>query len=288
MKRSLILFGAVVVAACSSPGAAVRTSRPPQPRGVNVPGTPEPERLSALADLDPVWVTRTQLAGMNNGKRMFARNRMLGITGASTRENSRPIVLLLGDRSGSQGLDTDRDGITDAAELIIGSDPNNFDTDGDTIPDGFEIFGTGTLPTRADSDGDGTPDNVELDLDDPTIYADTDGDGLMDGQERASFATDPTSIDSDGDGFGDDLEFRFGTAMNDPNDLDEDADGDGEPDDFEMANGTDPMSADSDASDIDGDDLPDWLDEDTLEAARVQGRRSAIPAGSVRVGDGNV
>ncbi len=244
-----------------------------------VPGPASMELTTALADLPAMWVVRAQLAGLYDGKTAFVRNRTRGTTGASTQANSHPIVVTLGNRSGSHGADADRDGISDSAEMAIGSDPNNADSDGDTIPDGFEVFGTGTLPNAADSDGDGMADNVELALDDPATYSDTDGDALLDGQERALFGTNPATGDSDSDGMGDDAEYFFGTAMNDAMHPTTDADGDGAPDEFEMANGTSPSSADSHMADTDGDSVPNWLDRDALVGARVRGRAAAVPAG---------
>jgi len=270
--------------ACETPAPPrrqPRTAQAPAPRGPTPRITPSQQRVSALSDLDPVWVERTRIANMYDGAEAYVRNRDRGATGPATRANTHPTRVILGDRSGSRGPDRDRDGLSDEAEMRIGTNPDNPDTDGDTLPDAFEIFATGTLPTVTDTDGDGIPDPQEVNLDDPQTYADTDGDGLKDGQERAAFNTDPLSLDSDGDGFGDDLEYFFGTAMNDPSDLDEDADEDGEPDDFEMANGTDPNAAGSQDADSDQDDVPDWLDYDDVMAARARGRQRAVPANSV-------
>lgn len=90
------------------------------------------------------------------------------------------------------------------------------DTDGDGLPDGYEIWDTGTNPLVADSDGDGLPDGYEiltahtdplvsdgdLDLDGDgkttweeyqsgthPLYADTDFDGLSDGEEEEPLRT---------------------------------------------------------------------------------------------------
>jgi YD repeat-containing protein len=41
--------------------------------------------------------------------------------------------------SGDSSLDSDGDGLTDAQELLIGTDPFNPDTDGDGYPDGLEV-----------------------------------------------------------------------------------------------------------------------------------------------------
>ena len=65
-------------------------------------------------------------------------------------------------------LDTDGDGVTDAQELLDGTDPNNpddfMDTDGDGVPDQVEyVQGTDPLNPQdfQDTDGDGVSDYVE-------------------------------------------------------------------------------------------------------------------------------
>jgi hypothetical protein len=122
----------------------------PRPYTASVPGTPaSSERVAALADLEPVWIERTRLAGLFDGRQTVVRIRLDGLTGPATDENSDYLTLTLGDRAGSQGVDTDRDGISDEAELLIGTNPAAFDSDGDTIPDGFEVFGEAGKHARA-------------------------------------------------------------------------------------------------------------------------------------------
>ncbi len=75
--------------------------------------------------------------------------------------------------------DADRDGLTNAQEATLGTNPLGRDTDHDGITDADE-FKRGTRPDRAD----------------------TDGDGLQDGTER-QLGLDPRRSDSDGDGVGD-------------------------------------------------------------------------------------
>jgi len=98
-------------------------------------------------------------------------------------------------------LDTDGDGLFDDQEIAIGTDPNNFDTDGDTLGDGFEARATGGVvdplvpdDPNADPDGDGLS-NLDEDLNgvDPGLE-DTDGDGTNDGDEvdQGSDPNDPT------------------------------------------------------------------------------------------------
>ena len=67
--------------------------------------------------------------------------------------------------------DSDGDGLSDEYEIGIGTDPNNPDSDYDTLPDGVEsnsgVFvdvdtDTGTSPLLADTDGDGLEDDDEI------------------------------------------------------------------------------------------------------------------------------
>ena len=50
--------------------------------------------------------------------------------------------------------DGDADGQGDLAELTLGTDPNNFDSDGDGLTDGAEVTGAVSDPMKADTDGD--------------------------------------------------------------------------------------------------------------------------------------
>ena len=66
----------------------------------------------------------------------------------------------------SPGVDSDGDGLSDELEInVFGTSPQLTDSDGDTIPDGVEAFGSNgylTAPARPDTDGDGVDDNVEI------------------------------------------------------------------------------------------------------------------------------
>lgn len=91
--------------------------------------------------------------------------------------------------------DSDRDCYPDHVEEACGTDPNNPDTDGDGIPDGFEdpnhnciVDADETDATNSDSNGDGIADGMY----------DGDGDGLFDWRDP-----NPNNKDSDGDGWED-------------------------------------------------------------------------------------
>jgi len=133
--------------------------------------------------------------------------------------------------------DTDNDGLTDADESLIGTDPNNPDTDGDAIDDGAEVNDYGTNPLLEDSDVDGIGDYAELDVygTDPVAF-DSDGDGVGDGAEVNATLTDPLDDDTDDDGLNDGDEGSLGT---DP--LGPDTDLDGVNDGTEVGAGTDPL-----------------------------------------------
>jgi hypothetical protein len=64
------------------------------------------------------------------------------------------------------GADSDGDGVSDKQELdYFGTSPQYTDSDGDSIPDGVEAYGTNgylTSPSLADTDGDGVNDDVEI------------------------------------------------------------------------------------------------------------------------------
>lgn len=76
--------------------------------------------------------------------------------------------------------DDDRDRLTNAEELEIGTLPDTRDTDEDGIDDYEEINERGTDPLKSDTDGDGIKDGDELSRGLNPLSEDTDGDGLSD------------------------------------------------------------------------------------------------------------
>ncbi len=107
--------------------------------------------------------------------------------------------------------DDDLDGLTDCQEDILGTDPDNPDSDGDTIPDGDEVgrlvrvddedTDQEIIDDLLDTDRDGILDinDTDDDGDDvPTINEDVDGDGLAANDDTDSDGT-PNYLDTDDD-----------------------------------------------------------------------------------------
>ncbi|NTX62946.1 Ig-like domain repeat protein [Myxococcus sp. CA051A] len=186
--------------------------------------------------------------------------------------------------------DADGDGLTDAEELMLGTDPNDADTDSDGLPDGIEVKVAGTDPLDDDTDDDGLLDGNEDANHDGVVDAgetdpkktDTDGDLLADGLElgltepqgtgtdltRFTPDTDPTTVtdplnpDTDGGSVRDGIEdanhngrvdSRETNPLRPEDDLDSDLDG--IDDATEIERGLDPRNADTDS-----DGVPDGLD----------------------------
>ena len=67
------------------------------------------------------------------------------------------------------------DGLNDAEEALLGTDPDNPDTDGDSLTDGDEVNVHSTNPLLADTDGDGFDDDREIFIGtDPNVACDDD------------------------------------------------------------------------------------------------------------------
>jgi outer membrane protein OmpA-like peptidoglycan-associated protein len=88
--------------------------------------------------------------------------------------------------------DSDRDGLTDAEEVQIGTDPYDPDTDKDGLLDGEEVHTYKTNPLEPDTDFDGLKDGDEVHKykTDP-LKRDTDNGGVADGHEVLEDNTNP-------------------------------------------------------------------------------------------------
>src|SRR4029450_5754855 len=102
--------------------------------------------------------------------------------------------------------DSDRDGLTAAQEIALGTDPNVADTDGDGFSDGVEVHFS-QLGANFNPLGFMLPDGGGLDPGCPPALrgVDSDCDGLNDCDEQI-IGTNSTLIDSDNDGVPDSIE----------------------------------------------------------------------------------
>jgi len=91
--------------------------------------------------------------------------------------------------NGDAGDDPDGDGLSNALERLLGTDPLRADTNGDGIPDGLEVS-MGLDPVNPDMDGDGLPNAVEMGMGTNPFNVDSDGDGVNDGVDF--FPLDPS------------------------------------------------------------------------------------------------
>ncbi len=160
--------------------------------------------------------------------------------------------------------DTDGDGLSDAQEKELGTDPNKVDTDGDGLKDGDEANKYKTNPTQADSDGDGLNDGDEIGKykTDP-LKPDTDGDGLTDGVEITPHGSDPLKVDTDGDGLNDGDEVN--KYKSSPVKVDTDGDGLSDTDEVNKHK-TDPLKADTDGDGLSDADEVNKYKTDPLKA----------------------
>ena len=176
-----------------------------------------------------------------------------GVDSATDPDDNNPCV----PNAAFATCDQDNDGLTNAQEASLGTNPTVADTDGDTINDGAEVTG-GSNPLNAcspnansplcDQDNDGLTNSQELTLGTNPTVADTDGDGINDGTEvNGATPSDPLnpcspngtsgSCDPDNDGLSNTQEAALGTNPNVA-----DTDGDGINDGTEFTTGSNPLS----------------------------------------------
>ncbi|HZU81680.1 MAG TPA: hypothetical protein VE987_02130 [Polyangiaceae bacterium] len=146
------------------------------------------------------------------------------IAGASSLLRQRELVVYNPNtvlRGGQAVPDSDGDGLSDAEEMALGTDPTNPDTDGDHVGDGIEHMldapGLQFDPLVAH-----VPDECAMIM---PPDRDSDGDGLNDCEE-AVLRTDPSLVDTDKDGMPDLVEVRRGSdPLVDDRLIDSDMDG---------------------------------------------------------------
>ena len=154
-------------------------------------------------------------------------------------------------------VDPDLDFLSTYSEKIVGTNSTDPDTDGDGLPDGWEISynlnATNSEDANLDKDNDGLTNLEEYVYKTFPDQEDTDGDGLPDGWE-VQYGLNPrsagdASVDSDNDGLTNLQEYQLGT---DPKSADSDSDA--MPDGWEVQYGLNPLINDS-GGDLDNDAL---------------------------------
>jgi hypothetical protein len=107
-------------------------------------------------------------------------------------------------------IDSDHDGLPDTQESLLGTDPFNPDTDGDTITDTLEVVGFNLGgktwygdPLKPDTNDDGVGDALEWGLDTdgdntPDLWSrDNDSDGVPDNLDLSPFRKSKDTFDKD-------------------------------------------------------------------------------------------
>jgi parallel beta-helix repeat protein len=150
--------------------------------------------------------------------------------------------------------DSDGDGIPDGWEidngLLAWQADGQADPDGDSLTN-LEEYLNGCDPHNPDTDGDGLTDFEEVtQYGTNPLLPDTDGDGLTDFEEVIEYGTNPFARDTDADGLTDLEE----VVLYHTNPLSADTDSDGMPDKWEILNALNPFADDS-QDDIDNDGL---------------------------------
>ncbi|MBI9021249.1 MAG: hypothetical protein JEZ10_08365 [Verrucomicrobia bacterium] len=160
--------------------------------------------------------------------------------------------------AGNMDIDTDRDELCDAREkYVYKTDPDKWDTDGDWMPDNWELANALNAlvgNSSGDADSDGVDDRQEYQYGIDPLSSDSDSDGMSDAWEVSNGTDAQTSDateDPDGDGLTNYEEFSAGT---DP--LRPDSDEDGIPDGFEAHHGMNPCDPLDVLVDHDGDMVP--------------------------------
>ena len=276
----------------------------------HVPGT-DLTRGTFRADADPATRTSPLLAdsdggGVPDGSEDIDRN---------GRRDAAPETDPTDRRDDTAPSDRDGDGLPDAEELPLGTDPDDADSDDDGIRDGREpnlvtdSDSDGLInPLDPDSDNDGLLDGTEVGLTSAGLSADTDltaGNFLADADPTTQ--TNPLDRDTDGGGLRDGAEDanhngRVDAGESDPRNRDDDVtvmadgDGDGLTDAEELFLGTSPADADSDddgvldgaelnfCCDTDRDGLGNGLDADSDNDGVLDGTEQGVIAADLGAG----
>ena len=246
--------------------------------GLVVPGLPEWTHLlvgNFRADADPTTRTRMLIPDTDGGGAPDGLED-LNLDGAVGNGEGDPLD---SSDDGFEVEDQDLDGLPDAQEVVLGTDPLDPDSDDDGIADGNEVnWSTDTdldgliAALDPDSDNDGLVDGTEVGLTvAQTGGTDPDAEVFIPDVDPST-TTSPAAPDTDGDGVSDGSEDTNKDGAVDPDEGDPldgtdeaapDSDDDGLSDAEELAAGLDLLDRDTDDDGVADGDEHNWnLDTD--------------------------
>lgn len=212
-----------------------------------------------------------------------------GASSAISIKVSPPLGLPTGDYAGNIEIYDQNHSIQSALSSLtvtVKVPVSEGDSDGDGIPDAWELQNWNSLSFagKDDPDQDGLNNAREYQLGTSPAGADTDGDGVLDGDEIAQ-GLNPLASDTDGDELSDGVELSIGT-----NPLSTDTDGDELPDGWEHEHGCNPLVDDaSNDLDIDGyTNLQEFLGHTDPSDYYSQGGKTIVPVLRILAGNGQV
>ncbi|MHA3786584.1 Ig-like domain-containing protein [Flavobacterium hauense] len=262
----LLLFRFSITEGCVSGARIFNNASDPQSAAAGMSGADFRNYLSNVFDLQDYYGTNYNNSGTSCSIIDVDGD---GVGSLTDPDDNNPCV----PNPAFATCDQDNDGLTNAQEASIGTNPVVADTDGDGINDGVEVTG-GSNPLNpcspnasagpCDQDGDGLTNTQETTAGTNLTNPDTDGDGINDGTEVTNgsnplIACSPNlnagPCDQDSDGLTNTQETSAGT-----NPTVADTDGDGINDGAEVAGGSNPLNpcspnASAGPCDQDGDGL---------------------------------
>lgn len=132
--------------------------------------------------------TYTITAEAPSGKKITKEVKVISLNDSD--KYQQPLSGIIEIPEDEETTDSDNDGLTNAKEKELGTNPYSVDSDGDGLPDKFEIEQTKTNVLKKDTDGDGINDGDELDLGLNPLKTDSKGDGIKDNDRILTYSID--------------------------------------------------------------------------------------------------